>query len=275
MIHNYFSDLSQLGKIYRQFFRTWAAVELQYRVASLIWLIGTVLEPVVYLVVWTTVARTGGGSVGGFATSDFAAYFIASMVVNHLTFTWHMWEYDTIIRQGKLSPRLLRPLHPIHSDIAENLVHKLLTLIVMGPTAVILVLIFKPAWQTPLWSLLLAVPAIVMAFGVQFFCGWILAMAAFWITRVNAINRVYFLGKLFLAGQLAPLALLPPVVQVIASLLPYRWMLSFPIELLVGRLTPGEALLGLVGQGIWVLLSLWGVRVVWRAGVKRYAAFGA
>jgi ABC-2 type transport system permease protein len=268
-------NVAHLWQIYKAHFRVWAAVELQYRVASIIWLIGTVLEPVVYLVVWTTVANSSGGDVGGYETAEFATYYIASMLINHLTFTWHMFEYDSIIRRGLLSPKLLRPLHPIHSDIAENLVHKVMTLVVMGPTAVLLVFLFQPAWDAPLWSWLLAGPATVMAFCVQFFCGWILAMAAFWINRVSAIIRVYFLGKLFLAGQIAPLVLLPISLQVLASVLPYRWMLSFPVELLVGRLTLQEALFGLVAQGVWVLLSLWGVRAVWRAGVKKYAAFGA
>jgi len=267
--------MAALIEIYRAHFRVWVAVELQYRVASIIWLIGIVLEPVVYLVVWTTVAQSSGGEVGGFETADFAAYFITSMLVNQMTFMWHMWEYDYTIRQGLLSPKLLRPLHPIHSDIAENLVHKVMTMVVIGPTAVLLIFIFKPAWNAPLWSVLLAVPAVVMAFFIQFFCGWVLAMAAFWTTRINAINRVYFLGKFFLAGQISPLVLLPPAVQIISTISPFRWMLSFPIELALGRLSLPHALLGLGAQVVWVGLSYWGVRAAWRAGVKRYSAFGS
>ncbi|KAA3659263.1 MAG: hypothetical protein DWQ04_22895 [Chloroflexi bacterium] len=267
--------MQAMWQIYKAHFRIWAALELQYRVAAVIWKIGQILEPIVYLVVWTTVANSSGGNVGGYETAEFATYYITSMMVNHLTFTWHMFEYDRVIRQGLLSPKLLRPLHPIHSDIAENIVHKMMTLTVMVPTAVMLVYIFKPAWNAPLWSLLLAVPAVAMAFCVQFFCGWILAMAAFWTTRVSAVNRVYFVCKVFLAGHFAPLALLPVGLQVAASILPFRWMLSFPVELFTGRLTINEALLGIVGQGIWVLLSLWGVRAIWNAGVKKYSAFGA
>ncbi|HEX6385241.1 MAG TPA: ABC-2 family transporter protein [Anaerolineae bacterium] len=267
--------MTRLLEIYRAQFKVTIAVDLQYRVAAVIWLIGTVLEPLVYLVVWTNVARAGGGAVGGYDTADFAAYFISSMLVNHLTFTWHMWEYDYRIRQGLLSPLLLRPLHPIHADIAENITHKVITLVVIVPAAVILTWLFKPVWNPPAWSVLAFLPAVVMAFFIQFFLGWALAMAAFWTTRIAAINRMYFLGKLFLAGQLAPIALLPPLLQTVASISPFRWMLAFPIELLLGRLPPAEAAAGLLAQFTWTLLSLLALKVMWQAGVKRYSAFGA
>lgn len=251
------------------------AVQLQYRVAMIIWLIGIVIEPVVYLVVWTNVARASGGTVNGFTAAGFAAYFIATMVVNHLTFTWHMWEYDYRIREGLLSPLLLRPLHPIHADFAENLSYKVITLLVMIPATIVLILIFKPTFDLTPIHVLAFIPALTLAFSIQFLWGWALAMIAFWTTRVNAIIRMYFLGKLFLAGQLAPIALLPTWTQTIATFSPYRWMLSFPVELLLGRVETADIWWGLLTQLIWTGLGVTAVKLIWHAGVKRYSAFGA
>ena len=39
--------------------------QFQYRVANYFYMIGMIAEPVIYLVVWSTVAREQGGSVGG------------------------------------------------------------------------------------------------------------------------------------------------------------------------------------------------------------------
>ena len=99
----------------------------------LIWLLGGVIEPLMYLVVWRTVAQQQGGSVGGYSVNDFVVYFIAMMMVSHGTFTWIMWEYVYRIRMGLFSVMLLKPIHPIHGDIADNIGYKFLTLIVMGP----------------------------------------------------------------------------------------------------------------------------------------------
>ncbi|MCI0394644.1 MAG: ABC-2 family transporter protein [Chloroflexi bacterium] len=265
--------MNALLDIYRAQMKRWFAVQLQYRAALLIWLIGLVLDPVLYLVVWSTVA--GQGEVGGFDRAGFAAYFIATMIVNHLTFTWHMWEYDYRIRHGEMSILLLRPVHPIHEDISDNVTYKIITVVVVVPITAALVLLFRPAWDPAGWAVLAFIPALFLAFAIQFFCGWALAMAAFWTSRVAAINQMWFVGKLFLAGQLAPLSLLPPAAQVAATILPYRWILSFPVELLLGRLSPAETAAGFAAQLAWLLLSLALVRVAWRAGVRRYEAFGA
>ena len=45
--------------------RTHMQAEFQYRAATYMYLIGMVAEPVIYLVVWTTIANSHGGSVQG------------------------------------------------------------------------------------------------------------------------------------------------------------------------------------------------------------------
>jgi ABC-2 type transport system permease protein len=125
------------------------------------------------------------------------------------------------------------------------------------------------------WAAAAFVPALALAFVVRFLVEWSLALAAFWTTRVGAINQMYFVVMLFLSGQMAPLSLMPDWLQSLAAALPFRWMISFPVELLLGRLTPGEALAGLAIQAIWIAVG-WGLlRIVWRAGVRRYSAVGA
>jgi ABC-2 type transport system permease protein len=260
---------------YRTQFKVYFALQLQYRVALIIWLIGMVLEPVIYLVVWTTVARSSGGSVGTYTGADFAAYFIALMLVNHATFTWIMFEFEWRIRQGLLSPKLLKPIHPIHADIADNITYKTLTLAVMLPVAAILALAFRPAADLQIWNMLAFLPALVLAFLLRFFLEWALALAAFWTTRVSAINQMYYVLILFLSGQVAPLSLFPPPIQTLANLLPFRWIVAFPVELVLGRRAPQQAVAGFVAQAVWLIVTLLLLRFVWRAGVRRYSAVGS
>jgi ABC-2 type transport system permease protein len=79
---------------------------------------------------------------------------------------------------------------------------------------------------------------------------------------------------LFLSGQIAPLTLFPSSIQTVAALLPFRWTIGFPVELLLGRLSPVEALMGLGAQAVWLVVSFVLVRIVWRAGVRIYSAVG-
>lgn len=262
-------------EIYSVQLKTQLAVQFQYRVAMLIWLIGMVVQPVVYLVVWSTVAEHRGGEVGGFTSGQFAAYYILLMVVNHATFTWIMWEYEYYVRDGTLAGLLLRPIHPIHRDIADNLAYKALTFVVVLPVAQLLAWLFHAEFHWQLWSAALFVPALLLAGLMRILAEWTLAMAAFWTTRVGGINQVYFVVLTFMAGVVAPLDLFPPLVRQAAYLLPFRWMIYFPLELALGRLSPQQALTGLGAQIGWIALLLVLLNAIWRIGVRRFSAVGA
>jgi ABC-2 type transport system permease protein len=267
--------LRRLAAVYAAKFRAEFALQVAYRGAIVIWLLGLLLEPIVYLVVWTTVAASQGGAVGGFTAGAFAAYFTVLMIVNQLTFTWHFFFFDWRVREGFFSPLLLRPIHPIHNDIAENLTFKALTFTIVAPVAVFLLISFGAVAETQPWHVVAFVPALVLAMALRFALEWTLALAAFWVTRTSAINESYFVVMLFLSGQVAPLTLFPPLIQTIAYLLPFRWIISFPIETALGRLGPTDILVGYAAQLGWIAIALVILRVGWREGVRRYSAVGA
>jgi len=267
--------VNNLWDLYLQQFKTTFASMVQYRASLVIWMISHVLEPLVYLIVWSTVSLTGGGSVGDYTTRQFAGYFLVLMLVNHVTYTWIMYEFEYRVREGMFSVALLKPVHPIHSDIADNISSKLITLPMMIVVAVGLGFMFHPVIAPPVWALASAIPALVLAFMVRFLLEWTLAQSAFWTTRVGAINQIYFVLVLFLSGQIAPLTLFPKFVQIIAGVLPFRWMIGFPVELLLGRLSPEQAWAGIGAQLVWLLVGYALFRIVWRAGVRIYSAVGA
>ena len=51
--------MSDLFHLYRAQFKVTIAEQFQYRGALVIWLLGLMLEPVIYLSVWAAVARSG------------------------------------------------------------------------------------------------------------------------------------------------------------------------------------------------------------------------
>jgi ABC-2 type transport system permease protein len=81
--------------------------------------------------------------------------------------------------------------------------------------------------------------------------------------------------SLFLAGRVAPLALLPPAVAGVAGVLWFRYMLAFPVDLLTGTVYSADALLrGFAGQIIWLAVWFAAYRVAWTRGLRRYGAVG-
>lgn len=264
-----------LVEVYAAQLKTSLAVQFQYRMSMFIWMIGRVIQPLIFLVVWTTIARSRGGVVNGYDEGGFAAYFIMQMIVTQATFSWIMWEYDYVIRTGQFNFKLLRPIHPIHADIADNLAYKVLTLVILIPAAFFLAWLFPPTFNPQFWSLAAGILSIALAFVARFTLEWTLAMSALWTNRVSAINQMYEVVLIFMSGVFAPLAVMPRPIQIVADFLPFRWLIAFPIELTLGRLTPQAALFGFAMQLFWLTVAIVALSFVWRAGVKQYSAVGS
>ena len=267
--------MSRFTDIYSTLFKTSVAIMLQYRAVLVIWLIGLVLQPIIYLVVWLTVAEARGGQVGDFDKGSLAAYYIVIMLVNHATFDWHMYEMGYRVRTGAFSPLLLQPLHPIHRDIIDNVAYKVVTLSVMLPATLLLIWLFDPTFDPPMWAVAAFVPALFLAFLVRFFVEWSLALLAFWITDTSGLNQLYAVASIFLTGQMAPLSLMPEWVQFLAGATPFRWMVAFPVELLLGRLSPEQVVHGFLAQALWLGAGLGVLLLTWSRATRRYAAVGA
>ena len=237
-------------------------------------MIGAILEPTIFLVVWSTVAESRGGDVGGYTASEFAAYYIVLMMVNHFTFSWIMQVFQFRIQFGSLSYELLRPVHPIHADIMDNIAFKLVQLTLMIPAMIIHIILFDPAFDFRARDLMLAVPVILLAFIVRFFLEWALALAAFWTTRTVAINNMYFLVMMFVSGRIAPIALLPIWLQETARVLPFYYVVAFPAELINGSLSDEQILNGIMMLMVWLVLAWVIMQSLWRVSVKSFSAVG-
>ncbi len=90
------------------------ATMVQYRTSNIIWLLAMMVEPVVYLVVWSTVARSQGGSVVGYTPGTFAVYYIVWTLVRHINIALTPYAFEGRLRRGTLSNELLKPVHPFH-----------------------------------------------------------------------------------------------------------------------------------------------------------------
>lgn len=272
-------DDAGLLRFYREAFaaqfQTSLAAQLQYRAVSVIWLLFFVLKPLIFLSVWSAVARSTGGTVAGYAPDDLAAYFLVTMGIVHLTFNGVLVSFEARVRQGAFSPLLLRPIHPICADVADNLAYKAMTLPLVALATLVLVIFFHPRLAPAPWALLAFIPALLLAYVIRFVTTWTVALAAFWLTRIQAVVQAYLLLLLFLGGEAAPLALLPGWVQTVAWWTPFPWQLAFPAELLLGRLSSMEMVVGLGIQLLWAVASVGLLVVVWRAALRRYSAVGA
>ncbi|HET9614059.1 MAG TPA: ABC-2 family transporter protein [Candidatus Limnocylindrales bacterium] len=266
------SPLRGLFDVYVQEAKIAIAQQIQYRAANYFYMIGMVTEPVIYLVVWSTVAAQQGGAVAGITAGQFAAYYIVWTLVRNINIVFTPYGWEERIRQGQLSAQLLRPLFPIVEDLGFFLGWKPVVVVLWLPIAAFLSLVFHPVLNPTPLSVVVFAFSLLGAYLIRSLNQSSLGLITFWTTRVGPIFQLYIAAELLLSGRLVPMALMPGWVQSLANVLPFQWTFGFPIEALVGNLSTEQLLGGLAMQLLWIVIGSVVVRVVWHFAVRRYSA---
>ena len=138
-----------LVDFYGTMMRTSVVAQLQYRVANYFYMLGMVAEPVIYLVVWSTIARQHGGAVNGITAGA------VRRVLHRLD---ARPEHEHRLRRpvlGVAHPRrplagdLLRPLNILHYDLAYFAGWKFVVVALWIPIAIGLSAVFHPDLTRP------------------------------------------------------------------------------------------------------------------------------
>ena len=248
------------------------AATVAYRAEMVVWMLTTTM-PLVSLSLWSSVAE--GGPVGRFSQRDFAVYFLSVLLVRQLSSSWLVWELNAEIKSGALAQKLLRPVLPLWYYSAENLGALPFRIVLCAPVVLLSVVFFDalPLPREPL-SILVFTLALLGAWLLNFFTMAFVGALAFYVESSVAVFEIYLLGFMVLSGYLVPLDLFPPAARAIADLLPFRYGLAFPVEVATGALR-GEALWRpLAIQWSFVALVAAGALLLFRSGIRRYAAFG-
>jgi ABC-2 type transport system permease protein len=134
--------------------------------------------------------------------------------------------------------------------------------------------LMKPEFHLTAAAVILFVPAIILGWLLRYIWGYSLALLAFWATRADGLLAVQDSLLFLLAGQVAPVMLLPGLIREIAIILPFRYMLGFPVEVLTTPLSDAALIQGFAIQAGWLVLTIIAARMIWRAGIRRYEAVG-
>jgi ABC-2 type transport system permease protein len=252
--------------------RVGLAEAVAYRAEFLVWLLSTNM-PLVMLALWSAVAHEA--PVGRFAERDFVAYYLATLVVRLLTGAWVIWELNYEIRQGTLAFRLLRPVHPLVAYACENVSAMPLRLLISLPVAAALLLAVGSGHLTRDPLLLALFPlAVIGAWLITFLAMSIVGALAFYLDSAASLFEIWMGLFGVFSGYLVPLDLFPPWVASLARFLPFRYMLAFPVEMIIGMQSRGRALLEFGIQWSFAVALLAGAAGMWRLGLRRFAAFG-
>jgi len=265
----------KLGATLRAFptlVRVGFAESVAYRAEMLVWML-TMTMPLVSLALWSAIAAAQ--PIGRYGPREFVGYFLATLVVRQVTGSWVVWQLNQEIRTGVLSRRLLKPIHPLIAYSAENLGALPLRALLAAPIGFIAVLAggVAPAPRDPS-TMALWLASLVGAWLIHFLTMTLIGTLAFHIESSTSAFEIWQMAFMLLSGYLLPLELFPPWVRSLTDVLPFRYMVAFPVETILGFLDRSTVLVELGIQWLFVVVMGACSLLAWRAGMRRFSAYG-
>ena len=249
------------------------AMTFQYRGEFAIMQLGNLIVPITSMLVWQAALSAGADLP---VDAEFlTAYFVLVSVVNMLTASWTAFFLADSIRNGALNRWLIRPASTHLDAVANNAGEKVVKLVLIAPFIAVLAVLLRDQLTLPVapWRWASFALAVVLAAGMRLTLDIIIGSLAFWFEDVQGFIRAFAVIIPILSGAVVPLALMPPTLVGITQVQPFRFMLSYPMEVLLGD-APAGLLVGFAGQAGWLVVLVGVAGALWRLGLRSYSAAG-
>ncbi|MDI6850333.1 MAG: ABC-2 family transporter protein [bacterium] len=219
------------------------------------------------------------GQIGLFDLKNMVTYYFLVVLLQDITYPGPFWEIIDHIREGGLNVFLSKPIgypgYIFALKIGINIPYLFMSgviLILLGIMAGFNKYLILP--PNPL-SFACFILSFSLAVCSGFMFSFIFSALTFWLEEGRGIEVfLEFLIGLS-SGMLLPVSLYPRGLKAFCSILPFRYVLNFPIEIYLGVVKGRELIEGLANQVMWCILAFLILRIVWKSGLKKYEAVGA
>ena len=265
-------------KKYLSIFKISFAQELAYRANFIMWRVRNVLQILLVFFLWSTVFTNPQTELFGYNRDKILTYVFGIFILRALILSSRAAEIAGEISRGDLTNYLLKPINYIKYWFTRDISSKILNLSFATVEIAVLYFILKPTFfiQTnPLQIFLFLVSllfAIVMFFGLSVLSNFV----TFWLPEGGWGAQFLFVVIFteFLSGAVFPIDILPEAIQSVLYALPFPYLMFFPLQVYLGKLSMGATLQSLLISGIWMVVMIFAMSQVWARGIKRYSAIG-
>lgn len=245
----------------------------EYRTDMFFYALNWAVTPLLLIFLWQAVSQSS--SQIATLRQELVLYYTLMIIIQIWTAAWSAPFLARNIRLGRLSPYLLRPFPYLFDQIANNIGEKVVKTLFTLPIVLAILWYFHTPFPTlsgVQWFL----------FVLSWFCAGVIyflfdtcmGLLGFWLEEIEAIRQFNYVLKDLLSGMLFPLFLLPTVLQNISHVLPYRYELSFPLEIILKKLSSTEIITGFIWQFFWLIVIIFLYSFLWKRGLVKYSANG-
>lgn len=248
---------------------------LAYRAEAVVWMLVDASPLLVMVYLWRAI-YTGRDSIAGLDLPQMITYYLAITFLSILIGAHSDMDVVEQIRDGHIAPYLLKPMPHVTFVLLEDIGWKAMKTLLFLPVFFLALIWLRPYLLAPAevsaWPALLA--AVALAYLLFFMIAYLVGLTTFWLHDAMSLTHVKELLAMLMGGAMVPIALFPDWLQTMAAVLPFRYIYAFPVDIYLGRARGADIAAGLAIQAAWLVGVYLVYRVMWRAGVRRYAVVG-
>jgi ABC-2 type transport system permease protein len=263
---------------YFQIFKISFQQEFAYRLNFVMWRARNVMQIILTFFLWNTVFYDPSREVFGYNKEKILTYVFGILVLRAIVLSARAVDMAGEIANGDITNYLLKPVSYFKYWFTRDIASKTLNLSFAGVEALILFLILKPNifLQTDFLMIILFIVSVAIAVTLFFYILFLVNLVTFWMPENGWAAQFLFVVILteFLSGGAFPIDILPPVLQHILYGLPFPYLLFFPLQVYLGKISGLAIARGILTGGLWIMVLAFLTRIIWPRGLKRYSAEG-
>lgn len=250
---------------------------LEYRADLLVYTLSGAVIPLVALGVWLAVLFSGASL--SFSKSELVVYFLMALWVNIFVSAWAAYFIGEDIKTGAFSRYLLKPFSLLENNLVNNISEKSFKLIIASILIASIGYLLSRNMileiNITLMSFSLFLISLFFAAIIYFFIDMIIGLSTFWIHDNQFLRYLTNTLRDFLSGRVIPILFLPSPLFLLAFVSPFRYILSFPLEVLLNKLTFQDLVIGFAIQSSWLVIIFLCYRYLYEKGIKTFQGFGS
>lgn len=213
--------------------------------------------------------------IGGISRNEMLRYYLGVLIIGKLIKPGADDYFKDLISSGKLSYKMIKPFGIIKLLFSRTVAK--VTVSVSGLILASLVLseVFQLGVVVSFSQLLLSIPSIILAFLLGFFVITTIGALHFYfedLTYFTFLARDVLLGVF--AGVMFNLELLSTTLKKIFSLMPFKYIVNFPVSAFTSDMTKSELTNGTVIQLFWTIICACICLFIVNKGFKKYSHYG-
>jgi len=263
---------------YLQVFKISFSQEFAYKVSFIMWRVRNVIQIFMVFFLWNSVFSQSGRTLFGYDRSKILTYIFGMIMVKALVLSSRSIDIAGDISKGDFSNYLLKPINFFKYWFTRDVASKSLNISFAFVESILLYLILKPPFfiQGDLLLLLAFMVSIVLAVLIYTLIIFLTNSVPFWVPEaswgIHFIVGVVIVESL--SGVLFPLDILPAGIQNVIYLTPFPYLIFFPIQIYLGKISGLLILKGIIISFIWLIVLWLSLNIVWKKGLKAYQSYG-